>query len=111
MQNLKTDKKWQKDTFCIINKIYLVNFFQRFLYQLAVSSLLLLKHLYFIVIALFTVEVSAVNLMSYFVPIEIGINRINNTQIDEAHDFDIVMTMYNLIEYGDNFSKIYVIVW
>ena len=33
------------------------------------------------------------------------ITRINNTDIDNAHDFDIVMPMYNLIEYTDNYSK------
>ena len=31
--------------------------------------------------------------------------RINNTDIDNAHDIDIVMPMYNLIEYRDNYSK------
>ena len=31
--------------------------------------------------------------------------RINNTDIDNAHDIDIVMPMYNLIEYSDNYSK------
>ena len=30
------------------------------------------------------------------------ISRINNTDIDNAHDIDIVMPMYNLIEYRDN---------
>ena len=33
------------------------------------------------------------------------ISRINNTDIDNAQDFDIVMPMYNLIEYGNNYSK------
>ena len=33
------------------------------------------------------------------------INRINNTDIDNVHDFDIIMPMYNLIEYSDNYSK------
>ena len=33
------------------------------------------------------------------------ISRINNTDIDNAHDTDIVMPMYNLIEYSDNYSK------
>ena len=33
------------------------------------------------------------------------IGRINNTDIDNAHDIDIVMPMYNLIEYSDNYSK------
>ena len=33
------------------------------------------------------------------------IRRINNTDIDNAHDIDIVMPMYNLIEYSDNYSQ------
>ena len=33
------------------------------------------------------------------------ISRINNTDIDNAHDINIVMPMYNLIEYSDNYSK------
>ena len=33
------------------------------------------------------------------------ISEINNTQIDNAKDIDIVMPMYNLIEYSDNFAK------
>ena len=33
------------------------------------------------------------------------ISRINNTEIDNAHDIDIVMPMYNLIEYSDNYTK------
>ena len=33
------------------------------------------------------------------------ISKINNTQIDNADYIDIVMPMYNLIEYSDNYSK------
>ena len=33
------------------------------------------------------------------------INRINNTQVDDGHDIDVVMPIYNLIEYSDNYSK------
>ena len=33
------------------------------------------------------------------------ISEINNTQIDNAKDLDIVMPMYNLIEYSDNYAK------
>ena len=33
------------------------------------------------------------------------ISRINGTDIDNAQDIDIVIPMYNLIEYSDNFSK------
>ena len=31
--------------------------------------------------------------------------KINNTQVDNAKDIDIVMPMYNLIEYSDNYAK------
>ena len=33
------------------------------------------------------------------------ISEINNTQINNAKDLDAVMLKYNLIEYGDNYSK------
>ena len=33
------------------------------------------------------------------------ISEINNTQIDNAKDVDVVMPMYNLIEYSDNYAK------
>ena len=33
------------------------------------------------------------------------ISEINNTQVDNAKDLDIVMPMYNLIEYRGNYSK------
>ena len=39
------------------------------------------------------------------------ISRINNTDIDNAHDIDIVMPMYNLIEYSDNYSKTSASLW
>ena len=33
------------------------------------------------------------------------ISNINDTEIDNAQDIDIVMPMYNLIEYSHNYSK------
>ena len=33
------------------------------------------------------------------------ISSINNIQIDNAEYIDVVMPMYNLIEYSDNYSK------
>ena len=33
------------------------------------------------------------------------INEINNTQVDNSKYIDIVMPMYNLIQYSDNYSK------
>ena len=38
-------------------------------------------------------------------------SEINNTEIDNARDIDIVMPMYNLIEYSDNYSKTSGILW
>ena len=37
--------------------------------------------------------------------------KINNTQIDNAEYIDIVMPMYNLIEYNDNYSKTFGSLW
>ena len=33
------------------------------------------------------------------------ISEVNNTQIDNVKDVDVVMPMYNLIEYSNNYSK------
>ena len=38
-------------------------------------------------------------------PFTICISEINNTQIDNCKDIDIIMPMYNLIEYSDNYAK------
>ena len=34
-----------------------------------------------------------------------SISKTTNTQVDNAEDIDIIMPMYNLIEYSDNYSK------
>ena len=39
------------------------------------------------------------------------VSRINNIDIDNAEDIDIVMPMYNLIEYSNNYSKTSEILW
>ena len=38
-------------------------------------------------------------------------SEISNTETDNAKDIDIVMPMYNLIEYSDNYSKISGSLW
>ena len=38
-------------------------------------------------------------------PFDSCISKINNALIDNAEDLDIVMYMYNLIEYSKNYSK------
>ena len=43
-------------------------------------------------------------------PFTYCISKINNTQIDNAEYIDIVMLIYNLIEYSDNYLKIYLII-
>ena len=40
-----------------------------------------------------------------FAPFTNCTSEINNTQVDNAKDIDIVMPMYNVIEYSDNYSK------
>ena len=37
-------------------------------------------------------------------PFRSCISKINNTFIENAEDFDVVMPMYNLLEYSDNYS-------
>ena len=32
-------------------------------------------------------------------------NEINNTETDNAENIDIALSMYNMIEYSDNYSK------
>ena len=39
------------------------------------------------------------------------ISKINNTQIDDTLDIDVVMPMFNLIEYSNNYSKPTRILW
>ena len=39
------------------------------------------------------------------------ISEINNTQIDHVKDIDIVMPMYDLIEYSDNYAKASASLW
>ena len=41
----------------------------------------------------------------YCAPFTNCIIEINNTQVDNAKDIDIVMPMYNLIEYSDDYAK------
>ena len=40
-----------------------------------------------------------------FAPFTNYISEINDTQVDKTKDIDIVMSIYNLIEYIDNYSK------
>ena len=44
-------------------------------------------------------------------PLTNCISKINNTQVDNAKDIDIVMPMYNLIEYSDHYSEISGSLW
>ena len=37
-------------------------------------------------------------------PFRLSISKINNAFIDNSEDLDIVMPMYNLLEYSDNYS-------
>ena len=39
------------------------------------------------------------------------ISRINNLQVDDAHDIAVVMRMYQSIEYSDSYSKTSAILW
>ena len=45
------------------------------------------------------------------IPVTSCMSRINNTQIDDDQYTDMVMPMYNVIEYSDNFSKTSGVLW
>ena len=45
------------------------------------------------------------------VPFTSCIGRINSTQVDDAQYIGVIMPMYNLIEYSDNYSKTSGILW
>ena len=40
-----------------------------------------------------------------YTPFTDCMSEINNTQVDNAKDLDVVMPMYNLIKYSDNYSE------
>ena len=40
-----------------------------------------------------------------------GINELNNPHIDNEKNFDVFMSMYNLIEYRNNYSKTWGWLW
>ena len=44
-------------------------------------------------------------IIKYWAPFTNCISEINDVQIDNSKDIDILMPMYNLIEYIDNYSK------
>ena len=39
------------------------------------------------------------------------ISEMNNTQIDNAKDIDIVMPIYDLMKYNDNYAKVSASLW
>ena len=39
------------------------------------------------------------------------ISEINNTEVDNAKDIDVVMSMYSLLEHSNNYSKTFRILW
>ena len=45
------------------------------------------------------------------VPFTDCMNKINNIQVDNIKDINIVMPLYNLTEYSDNYSKTYGSLW
>ena len=44
-------------------------------------------------------------IFKHFPPFTNCISNVNNTQIDNAENIDVVILVYNLIEYSDNYSK------
>ena len=73
-----------------------------------VMHIYLLKEIYQLIILQQKVLLQTIlikKLFKNYTPFTNCISKINNTEIDNAKDIDIVMPMYNLIEYSDNYSK------
>ena len=58
-----------------------------------------------------TVTTNAEVIIKYCAPFTDCISEINNTQKGNAKDINIIMPIYNLIEYNDNYSKILGSLW
>ena len=67
----------------------------------------LLKELYQLKTQQLQVQIITINEVFFknCAPFTDCISEINNTQIGNAKDIDVVMLMYNLIEYSYNYSK------
>ena len=52
-----------------------------------------------------TVGVLTADRGKHCAPLTDCMSKINNTQIDNAKDIDVVIPIYNLTEYSDNYSK------
>ena len=50
-------------------------------------------------------------LFKNFAPYTDCISETNNTQVDNAKDIDVIMPIYILVEYSDNYSKISGSLW
>ena len=46
-----------------------------------------------------------------YAPFTNCVSKINKTQVDDAHDIDVVIPMYNVIGYRYNYSKTFGILW
>ena len=44
-------------------------------------------------------------------PFIMRISKMNNTEVNNAEDLDIVMRMYSLLEYGENYAKTSASLW
>ena len=94
----------------------------RFSTSMLRSSLYDCSDLYILVKGTITIRVTSVHgqannvankkvIFKHYAPFTNCISRINSTQVDDAHDIDVVMSMYNLIEYSDNYLKKSGILW
>ena len=96
-------KKWIK-----VNELsssqYFVNKNRRFKTSMLRSHLCDYSNAYIVFKKIISVTGTNDNKRSNNAPFRSCISKINNTFIDNAEDLDIVMPMYNLLEYSDNYS-------
>ena len=103
-----------------VRETYNTNIQTKFNTLMLKSSLCDYSDVYMLVMGTITVTAQAGNnpnngdkevVFKNFAPFTDCISEINNTQTDNAKDIDIVIPMYNLIEYSDNYWKTSASLW
>ena len=103
-----------------VRETYITNIQIKFNTLMLKSSLCDYSDAYMLVMGTITVAAQAGNnpnngdkevVFKNFAPFTDCISEINNTQTDNAKDIDIVIPMYNLIEYSDNYWKTSASLW
>ena len=73
--------------------------------MITVIHIYLLKEIYIATEGAAATNTNKKVIIKNFAPFTNCLSKTNNSQTDDAEYIDIIMPMYNLIEYSDNYSK------